>query len=229
MRSLSLWFLCAVMSLWLFATTATSGELSGGDGATVAASDRADVLPELVDLKESVAAVDVPETGEGVPETADGVPEEGGVVPETEVAESIPWYFRYIDLLMKAVLTALGTGLLWVMKKWFSDYKATTVYREAIEALEIGWNKTQEQFVVWTKRAAADGKLTADERAEARQMALDFAQASASGQARVLLATWGQDKVAALLAKITGKNKNAKTVVATAEKEELPNVEPATE
>jgi len=125
---------------------------------------------------------------------------------ENAVITGAMWV-QYLDIIVKAVLSALGLGLIWLVKLIFKEYKDKKVYIEAVAALEEGWSVSQEQMVVWAKRAAADGKLSKDERAEARDIAIQHAKAVASGPAQRLLVMWGKDKIASLLGRITAKNK----------------------
>lgn len=225
MRRLWLLFLVVAMSMWLFTGEGNAGEPSGGDVVDVG-TESSTALPDLPDLKRTLADLDI-QPGEGIPERVPVLPHETVVetsgtdstlttsAAETEVVApaAVPWYMHYLDLAVKGILTLLGTGLVFVMKKWFADSKYKELSNKAIEALEIGWSKAQEEFVVFAKRASLDGKLTKEERAKARGMALDFAFAQAKGPVRELLLAWGKDKAGALLGKITGQKKNNKTLL----------------
>ncbi len=123
------------------------------------------------------------------------------------VAASTFSVMAWLDTIVKAVGSALGLALLWLVKKIFADYSQRQIYTQALAALEEGWAIAQEDFVIWAKRAKADGKLSQDEREEARKLAYEHALKIATGPARELLQAWTQDKILALLSKITTASK----------------------
>ena len=79
------------------------------------------------------------------------------------------------------------------------------IEKKAMEAVEEGMEHAQEEFVVWKKRASADGKLSKEERAEAREIALKHAKSIATGPAGKLLASWAKEKVGARIQRILNK------------------------
>lgn len=142
------------------------------------------------------------------------------VADSADAASASDWKalaVSWLDTIVKAVASALGLALLWLVKKIFADYRERQVFSEAVTALEEGWSVAQEEFVTWAKRAKEDGKLTKEEREQARDLAYEHAKRVASGPAKDLLVEWGKDKVMSLLGKITGKSKAVKVEVTAPE------------
>jgi len=81
------------------------------------------------------------------------------------------------------------------------------VEAEAIDTLRNAVSTVGDDFVVWRKRAAKDGKLTAEERAEAKKLAMDKAKDLASGPVLRLFTKWGTDKLSALINRVVKGDK----------------------
>jgi hypothetical protein len=76
------------------------------------------------------------------------------------------------------------------------------VEAEAIDTLRNAVSTVGDEFVVWRKRAAKDGKLTAEERAEAKKLAVDKAKELATGPVLRVFSKWGADKLSALINRV---------------------------
>ena len=97
--------------------------------------------------------------------------------------------------LLAAVLT--GTlGFVWRL------LARVGVETEAVDVLRNAVSLVGEDFVVWRKRANADGKLTAEEREEAKTLAINKAKELASGPVLRMLTRWGTNKLSALVNRI---------------------------
>lgn len=104
-----------------------------------------------------------------------------------------------ILLIAGAVLGVLG---------WFLA-KKNLLKNKAIEAIWIGVNYVQDAVVAELKKKNEDGKLTTEEIAEVKQLAIDKALEVAKGPVKDLLLTWGKDKLGAIITDIVQKNKPA--------------------
>lgn len=69
--------------------------------------------------------------------------------------------------ILEALGTIIGTLLVYLITILIQKIKNNELQKQLYEALEIGVSATQEAFVTWAKRAAADNKLTKEERQEA--------------------------------------------------------------
>lgn len=87
-------------------------------------------------------------------------------------------------------------------------FRNNQAVHDAIEALRVGVDKSQADFVEWRKRAAADGKLTREEIKEAERIALEHAKEIAKGPALELLKNWGTSIISSYIARIIEKKKN---------------------
>lgn len=106
-----------------------------------------------------------------------------------------------VALLIIFVMIGLGIS--------YAAYKARNnqALHDAIEALRVGVDKTEGDFVEWRKRASADGKLTKDEIAQAQQLAISHAKDIASGPALNLLKSWGTSVIMSYITRIIEKKK----------------------
>jgi len=93
-----------------------------------------------------------------------------------------------------AVTWFFGWGYSWLRKQGIED--------SAIDTLRDAVAQTGDEFVAFRKRAAADGKLTKEEREEAKHLAVGNALAMAKGPVYKLLVSWGTPKLQALIARI---------------------------
>lgn len=107
------------------------------------------------------------------------------------------------------VLTAIGQGVLaiflaWVLKK----ARDNLVMQDAVRALGAGVDDAWVNFVKELKDKASDGKLTPEEKGEARAWALNKAKEVVSGSGRRLLESMGGMAINALISKIVRKRKS---------------------
>lgn len=72
--------------------------------------------------------------------------------------------------------TGVASFWAWAQRKAGIERKEQTTLNKALSFLEAGVSQTYEGFVRARKKAAADGKLTDEERAEARRMAVETAK-----------------------------------------------------
>lgn len=102
-------------------------------------------------------------------------------------------------------LTALFGFLFKLLKKVLDrqgEQEAVDVLRDAVAA-------TQDEFVIFAKRAAADGKLSDKERQEAKELAIKKAKSMATGPALKVIQAWGEERLSGLIQRIvTGNKKN---------------------
>jgi uncharacterized membrane protein (DUF106 family) len=97
--------------------------------------------------------------------------------------------------LVSLVLTALFTYI-------FKLLRDKNVNNEAINVLQDAIAKVQDSYVEEIKRASSDGKLTKEEAAQARKLAIDTALTQAKGPVKDLLLKWGKDRLEGLVARI---------------------------
>lgn len=117
-----------------------------------------------------------------------------------EAIGSILW-----QVLVPLIIMAVGLIVTMVFKRLLGDWKDKAVYAEALEALQEGIDAAQEDFVVWRKRAAADGKLTAMERRQAMKLAWSHTKDVATGPAGELVLSWGWGRVQSLIKQLLAK------------------------
>jgi len=113
----------------------------------------------------------------------------------------------YSLLTSEAVWTLLGvllTGLLGFLWRLLARLGVET---EAVDTLRNAVSLVGDDFVVWRKRANEDGKLTAGERTEARDLAIAKAHALATGPVARLLTKWGVQKLSALITRVVQGDK----------------------
>ena len=109
--------------------------------------------------------------------------------------------------LSEAVWAIVGTGLVWCLGLFYSWLRKRGIEDQAIDTLRDAIAQTGDEFVAFRKRAAADGKLTEEERAEAKDIAVSNALAIAKGPVLKMLQSWGTVKLQALIARIVQGDK----------------------
>lgn len=119
----------------------------------------------------------------------------------------------YVEYIIKFVgedtffnLAAAIVGFLWLkfQRTMEKSTKNNAMIKKAMEFLEAGVSKTYQEYVRARKAASADGKLTEEERREARQMAYTFARSYAAKEGISLVRTLGADMIPVLLEKTVG-------------------------
>tara|TARA_R100001039_G_C1737495_1_gene46887 strand:- start:119 stop:472 length:354 start_codon:yes stop_codon:yes gene_type:complete len=113
----------------------------------------------------------------------------------------------YSLLTSEAVWTLLGvllTGLLGFLWRLLARLGVET---EAVDTLRNAVSLVGDDFVVWRKRANEDGKLTAGERTEARDLAIAKAKELATGPVARVLTKWGVQKLSALITRVVQGDK----------------------
>ena len=104
--------------------------------------------------------------------------------------------------LSEAVWGVLGLGITWALGLLYNFMRNQGIEASAVDTLRDAVAQTGDEFVAFRKRAAADGKLTEEEREEAKHLAVGNALAMAKGPAYKLLVSWGTPKMQALIARI---------------------------
>ena len=110
-------------------------------------------------------------------------------------------------LLSEAVWSLLGvllTGLLAFVWRLLARVGVET---EAVDTLRNAVSLVGDEFVVWRKRANEDGKLTAEEREEAKNLAMAKARELATGPVLSVLTKWGSAKLSALITRVVQGDK----------------------
>jgi len=115
-----------------------------------------------------------------------------------------------LDVILKSVCTLLGLLLSFVTL--YLSYKRVQneTLKAALEALQAGVAHSEDTYVEWAKRAKQDGKLSKEETAEARQIALNKAMEIAKGPALTFLKSSGSALLNMWIKKIVEKGKNDK-------------------
>ena len=96
-----------------------------------------------------------------------------------------------------------------LFKKLWDFLKTKGFESQAIEHLKDAITLTQEEFVTFAKRASEDGKLSPEERQQARDLAISKALELAKGPAKDVLVEWGKPKLEALIGRIVRTNQAA--------------------
>jgi len=100
-----------------------------------------------------------------------------------------------------SALVTLSTGLLF---KWLRKLE---VEKDAVDTLRVAVARVHDDYVIFLKRAAEDGKLSEEERKEARTRAVDEALDLAKGPVLKLLVAWGKPRLEGLIARIVQGSK----------------------
>jgi hypothetical protein len=108
-----------------------------------------------------------------------------------------------------AIIAAVGAFVIAYIKKWsdklLERMNASDAERQAVEALMAGMELAQEEIVNDLKIKAADGKLTADERREVLDFAIERAKALAKGPALEVLKASSRERLGAWAKQILAK------------------------
>jgi len=102
---------------------------------------------------------------------------------------ALPGIINILSLALWAVLAAVGSLAAWAVKRKITH---SAIMSEAMEALGTGIHETYEAYVRNIKAFSADGKLTDEERATAREMAITAARKFASARALAWMERVGQ-------------------------------------
>jgi len=116
--------------------------------------------------------------------------------------------------MLGTIATVLGSVIVYLIRKLINKAIAKMdmceAEKEAVQAILAGMAKAQNDVVREAKAAAADGKLTKDEIASARSVAIDHAKEIAKGPAKDLLMSWGKDRLDSLIKQLLAKFKKPK-------------------
>ncbi len=83
--------------------------------------------------------------------------------------------FEAIRLLGELAFVVIIPFAISALRKWTKDSEHKAIYDDIFHALEAGVAEAHEEFVVWRKRTSDDGKLSKEERQEARNKARSYA------------------------------------------------------
>lgn len=76
-----------------------------------------------------------------------------------------------LEITLQSVATIGAALLTWLLGTVIRKIMREDFDVQVAEAIKVGVDQTQEEFVIWAKRAAADGKLTKEERQQAMELA----------------------------------------------------------
>ena len=111
-----------------------------------------------------------------------------------------------LNMILQIVISLVGIFLMWIFRIVFKKYKETETYQEIYDAFEGGVAQAQEDFVIWAKRDAADGKLSRDDRARAMRIAYNTALKLASNEkTRKLMTNFTTSQINAWVKKVMNK------------------------
>jgi hypothetical protein len=113
------------------------------------------------------------------------------------------------EVIEPAIWSAVGVLLLWAIGVALKKFKENEILAQVYDAIRVGVDAAQEDYVVWHKRASADGKLTAAERREAMDIAYQHAKALLTGPAALLLMSWGWSKIQSVIKQQVEKKKQS--------------------
>lgn len=120
------------------------------------------------------------------------------------------WWVGLLPVIIKIISSVLLFGLTWLTGKILKKTGDDAATKEALDALAEGMSKAQDEIVRDAKKAAADGKLTKSEIAQAKEMAWDHAKSIVKGKAKKLVVNWGTEKVGSLIKQLLSKWKSKK-------------------
>jgi len=133
------------------------------------------------------------------------------VIGDTVVYEK--WWVPILGTILTLLAGVVTYALKKLADKLMEKIKATDAEKEAIQCLLEGMAIAQESIVRSAKAASADGKLTKDEIAAAKKVAIEHALVVAKGPAKDVLLAMGQERMGSvikqLLAKLTAKKEPA--------------------
>jgi len=127
---------------------------------------------------------------------------------EEIVAEA--WWVPLIGTVATAVVGLIGYFIRKLINRIVKKMDMDDAEREAVQALLAGMAKAQDEVVREAKKAAADGKLTKEEIKTARLTAISHAREVATGPAKELLLSWGEDRLDSLIKQLLAKFKKPK-------------------
>lgn len=97
-------------------------------------------------------------------------------------------WFEIIDAAANVVFTVVVPAIIVGVGTMLGKrYKDETLKADVLKNIENAVDIVQDEYAVWRKRAHADGKLTAEERAEALALAKTKAVAIAQGPAAEII------------------------------------------
>ncbi len=105
------------------------------------------------------------------------------------------------------VATLVGMGWVWFQRVARLDQVKDQRFIKAKRFLEAGVAKTYQVFVKERKKAASDGKLTEEEKREAREMAFSYARSYAFDEGLNVAKELGGDLIPGFIEQAIGKLK----------------------
>jgi hypothetical protein len=112
---------------------------------------------------------------------------------------------------MQYALTGLGTviagAILWFFRHLKAKGDLNDAKIQAIDAIEVGIHKAEEEMVAKLKAASDDGTLTAEEKKQVRDFAIQQAKMLATESGKAILNAYGKDFLNMIVEKILAKKK----------------------
>lgn len=146
-----------------------------------------------------VIAADVPVTTVPVVETP--APNWKSFIPLQDIIQALSAIF---------ILMLNGFGA-WLGYR----FRNNNVFKDALEAVRIGVDHVEHEYVDQLKAAAADGTITKEEIAAANKLALDTAKKYATGPALKLIESWGAEQAKSYITRIVESKKDSSPMLAS--------------
>lgn len=115
----------------------------------------------------------------------------------------------FLPMLLSIVGLAIGTLISIILARLVKKYGEDELWSEALEALRVGVDHAQVNFVEWAKRASEDGKLHKDEVREALDMAwataIDIAK---TPEVKKLIQSWTKEQLESFVQRILDRKQD---------------------
>jgi len=119
------------------------------------------------------------------------------------------WWVNIAALIVATVFVGLWHLLRTFVKKIMDKMDISDAEKAAIDALLQGMAQ-QQPIANGIKKAAADGKISKEEAKQLEAAALKTAKELATGPARDIVLSWGEEKVSSLIKQLLSKFKSRK-------------------
>ena len=112
------------------------------------------------------------------------------------------------EQILAMAATFIGSAFLWLrQREWVQKHNAEKV----VQCIETAVQQTYDEYVRACKEASFDGKLTDEERVEARKLALEKAVAIAKEQGVSLATNFAESYLPTLIEKVVSTAKGSKS------------------
>lgn len=113
-------------------------------------------------------------------------------------------------------LSALFILMLNAFGAWLGyRFRNNNILKDALEAVRIGVDHIEHEYVEELKTAAEDGKISKEEIAEANRLALETAKKYATGPALKLIESWGAEQAKSYITRIVESKKDTSPLLAS--------------